>query len=195
MMNSSKRCLFHEFVSYSYVTDASVTSYIQSYIQDCYHTLLFRHSSIAVWIIITEFLPDCCNISVIVFNQFFDSRPAWYSVFLALAASPIWSRNSCIGFHSLNELYSSCVLLGTNVYTNNYWISEFCSSVSSCLGRSQLRSATVGNLVVPQILTKTIGIRGFSYSCLSIWNSLPAHLKDKNLTYCTSFQKTFMFKC
>ena len=62
------------------------------------------------------------------------------------------------------------------------YISELCSSVSSCPGRSQLRSATVGNLVVPQILTKTIGIRGFSYSCPSIWNSLPAHLKDKNLT-------------
>ena len=77
------------------------------------------------------------------------------------------------------------------------YISELCSSVSSCPGRSQLRSAAVGNLVVPQILTKTIGIRGFSYSCPSIWNSLPSHLKDKNLALPVfkKHLKTFLFKC
>ena len=42
---------------------------------------------------------------------------------------------------------------------------------------------------VPQILTKTIGIRGFSYSCPSIWNSLPAHLNDNQFLK-NSFWKT-----
>ena len=95
------------------------------------NTLLYGPSSIAVWIIVTEFWPDCRNISVIVFSLFFDLRPAWYSLFRALVASPIWSRNNYIGFHSLNELNSSCVQLRTNVYTNNHQ-STFLNYVPRC---------------------------------------------------------------
>ena len=62
------------------------------------------------------------------------------------------------------------------------YISETCNLVSSFPGRSQLGSASAGNLIVPTIRTKTIGTRGFFYSCPSVWNSLPLNWKNAELT-------------
>ena len=75
------------------------------------------------------------------------------------------------------------------------YISEMCDLVSSFPGRSQLRSASAANLIVPVIRTKTIGTRGFFYSCPSVWNSLPSNLKNFDLTLATfkNQLKTYFF--
>ena len=55
--------------------------------------------------------------------------------------------------------------------------------VSSVDGRSHLRSAAAGHLVVPITRTKTIGTKSFHYSAPKVWNSLPLQLRDCSLTY------------
>jgi hypothetical protein len=59
------------------------------------------------------------------------------------------------------------------------------NSVSAVQGRSQLRSATSGQLVVPYTHTKTVGIRGFYFSGPVTWNSLPTHIRVNAMS--TSF--------
>ena len=56
---------------------------------------------------------------------------------------------------------------------------EFClNKVSDIAGRSQLRSASEGQLVVPYSKTKTIGAIGFYISGPTFWYFLPCHLRD-----------------
>ena len=63
------------------------------------------------------------------------------------------------------------------------YLSEFCVRVSSQAGRSQLRSAAAGDLLIPPTRTVTIGGRGFSVAGPVAWNSLPMDLKDGTLTF------------
>ena len=63
------------------------------------------------------------------------------------------------------------------------YLSEFCVRVSSQAGRSQLRSAAAGDLLIPSTRTVTIGSRGFSVAGPVAWNSLPMDLKDGTLTF------------
>ena len=55
----------------------------------------------------------------------------------------------------------------------------------SHIGRSQLRSASSGQLLVPFIKAKTFGNRGFSFSCPSAWSKLPSTLKNQNVPLST----------
>jgi hypothetical protein len=57
------------------------------------------------------------------------------------------------------------------------YLSKLCVPVSTMSGRSRLRSAAAGELLVPNCSTKTIGPRAFAVSCPSAWNSLPANLR------------------
>ena len=54
--------------------------------------------------------------------------------------------------------------------------------VSMHPGRSHLRSAAIGDLLVPPTRTKTIGPHGFSSSGPSAWNKLPTDMKDGTLS-------------
>ena len=59
--------------------------------------------------------------------------------------------------------YKLCVLAYKCLHDSApVYISETCKLVSSFPGRSQLRSASAGNLIVPVIRTKTIGTEVFS---------------------------------
>ena len=63
-------------------------------------------------------------------------------------------------------------------------------------GRSQLRSAAAGQLVVPFSKTKTLGNKGFVISAPSTWNSLSSELHDQTMSL-FSFKKhlkTFLFQ-
>ena len=75
------------------------------------------------------------------------------------------------------------------------YLSDFCLPISSLAGRSQLRSAAVGDLLIPPTKTVTIGRRGFSVSGPATWNSLPANLKDATITLPTfkKLLKTYFF--
>ena len=53
------------------------------------------------------------------------------------------------------------------------YLSRHFTLVSSVDGRSHLRSAAAGHLVVPISKTKTIGTKSFYYSAPIVWNSLP----------------------
>ena len=59
----------------------------------------------------------------------------------------------------------------------------------------QLRSATSGQLYIPRTKTMTFGPRSFKVSSPTIWNDLPARLKDSSMSK-NSFRKllkTFLF--
>ena len=63
-------------------------------------------------------------------------------------------------------------------------------SISSMPGRRQLRSATSGQLYIPRTKTMAFGPRSFKVSGPTVWNDLPASLKDSS-TSKNSFRKLF----
>lgn len=75
------------------------------------------------------------------------------------------------------------------------YLSQSCLPVSSCSGRSQLRSAAAGALVVLRTNTVTIGPRAFAISCPTVWNTLPVDLHDDNLSFYAFRRKlkTFLY--
>jgi hypothetical protein len=62
------------------------------------------------------------------------------------------------------------------------YLAEYCISVRSVAGRSHLRSAAAGLLVIPSTKTITIANRAFAVSCPSAWNNLPSELRDDSLS-------------
>ena len=70
-----------------------------------------------------------------------------------------------------------------------------CVAISSMPGRRQLRSAASGQLYIPRTKTMTFGPSSYKVSGPTIWNDLPARLKDSSLSK-NSFRKllkTFLF--
>ena len=75
------------------------------------------------------------------------------------------------------------------------YLAGYFTPVSSIEGRSQLRSAATGLLLVPRTRTVTIGPRAFAVSSPAAWNSLPAGLRDPSISL-PSFRKklkTYLF--
>ena len=62
------------------------------------------------------------------------------------------------------------------------YLATDCIAISSMPGRRQLRSATSGQLYIPRTKTMTFGPRSFKVSGPTIWNDLPARLKDSSLS-------------
>ena len=75
------------------------------------------------------------------------------------------------------------------------YLAADCIVVSAIPGRRQLRSATSGQLYIPRTRTVTFGPRSFKICGPTIWNELPARMKDPSLSF-DSFRKllkTFLF--
>ena len=75
------------------------------------------------------------------------------------------------------------------------YLATDCIAISSLPGRIQLQSAASGQLFIPRTKTMTFGPRSFKVSGPTIWNDLPARLKDSSLSK-NSFRKllkTFLF--
>ena len=75
------------------------------------------------------------------------------------------------------------------------YLAADCIVVSAIPGRRQLRSATSGQLYIPRTRTVTFGPRSFKVCGPTIWNDLPARMKDPSLSF-DSFRKmlkTFLF--
>ena len=62
------------------------------------------------------------------------------------------------------------------------YLSELVTPVAGSEYRHRLRSATHGDLVIPEARLTTYGHRSFSYAGAKAWNALPNHLKDHSLT-------------
>ena len=75
------------------------------------------------------------------------------------------------------------------------YLIRYLTPVSSIVGRSHLRSAVTGTLLVPRSRTSTIGLRAFAISSPSAWNSLPADLRDPVVSLLTFRRrlKTYLF--
>ena len=84
--------------------------------------------------------------------------------------------------YQLNKL-QSILRAQPDLFCYYVYLSEFCVPLSSQAGHSQLRSAAVGDLLIPPTRTVTIGGRGFSVAGPVAWNSLPMDLKDGTLTF------------
>ena len=95
-------------------------------------------------------------------------------------------------------------IITSNIATLMYWclnglapsyLAADCIVVSEIPGRRQLRSATSGQLYIPRTRTVTFGPRSFKVCGPTIWNDLPARMKDPSLSF-DSFRKmlkTFLF--
>ena len=61
------------------------------------------------------------------------------------------------------------------------YLTSYCTPVSARTGRSNLRSATTGQFVVPR--TRTVyGSRSFAVHGPVVWNSLPVELRSPDMT-------------
>ena len=82
-------------------------------------------------------------------------------------------------------------LAGTKLYLVSY-----CTPVTSQTGRSKLRSATTGQLMVPRTRT-AYGSRSFAVHGPVVWNSLPAELRspDISMDVFRKQLKTLLFNC
>ena len=68
-------------------------------------------------------------------------------------------------------------------------------AVGATAGRPNLRSANCGQLDVPRVTLSSCGVRAFAHAGPSLWNTLPVHLKNRNLTLTTFMRhlKSYLF--
>ena len=62
------------------------------------------------------------------------------------------------------------------------YFSDICVPVHSVAGRSRLRSADHGDLIVPRVQTQSYGSRSFHVSGPTVWNSLPQNLRSSDIS-------------
>jgi len=62
------------------------------------------------------------------------------------------------------------------------YFSDICVPVHSVAGRSRLRSADHGDLIVPRVQTQRYGSRSFRVSGPTVWNSLPQNLRSSDIS-------------
>ena len=76
------------------------------------------------------------------------------------------------------------------------YLSTCCTPVASVSGRSMLRSAAAGELVVPAYRTSSFGRRAFAVTCPAAWNSLPSelHRSEIRLRVFKEQLKTVLFR-
>ena len=76
-----------------------------------------------------------------------------------------------------------------------HYLSTMCHPASRLPGRKNLRSANRGQLDVPCATLSSCGVRAFAHAGPSLWNTLPVHLKNHNLTLTTfmSHLKSYLF--
>ena len=65
------------------------------------------------------------------------------------------------------------------------YLSTMCHPASRLPGRQNLCSANRGQLDVPCATLSSCGVRAFAHAGPSLWNTLPVHLKNRNLTLTT----------
>jgi len=54
--------------------------------------------------------------------------------------------------------------------------------LETVVGRAKVRSARHGELVVPPTRTKTFGSRSFRSAAPTVWNSLPQHVRQSEVS-------------
>ena len=59
---------------------------------------------------------------------------------------------------------------------------DICQPVSTVAGRSNLRSADRGDLVIPRTTGTRYGPRSFRSSAPTVWNHLPLHLHSRDIS-------------
>ena len=59
-----------------------------------------------------------------------------------------------------------------------WYLADYCVPVSTVPGRQHLRSARRRQLIVPRVRRSTLGARAFAIAGPTVWDSLPASLRD-----------------
>ena len=90
-------------------------------------------------------------------------------------------------FVSLYKVHTVQAFSRSGVYIHGFappYLAGYFTPVSSIEGRSQLRSAAAGLLLVPRTWTVTIiDPRAFAVSSPAAWNSLPFDLRDPGIIF------------
>ena len=90
----------------------------------------------------------------------------------------IQTRPNAYGFNYASTLYQPVIVIFRRCLKNTAprYLSDNCIPVATLSGRSHLRSAVSGSLLVPACRTVTTGPRTFAVACPKSWNSLPQDL-------------------
>jgi len=77
------------------------------------------------------------------------------------------------------------------------YFTDVCIPVETVAGRAKLRSARHGELILPPTRAKTFGSCSFRSAAPSIWNSLPHHIRQYDVSrgQFASHLKTWLFSC
>ena len=145
---------------------------------------LFMPSSTADWITATVCLPRWVTSWSVSFNQFYERQHGWFSRRRSTTTSPMTFETSYTGFRFGSEFRLNFVCSFSRCLRGEAppYLTEMLSLVSSSDALRSHRSAARGDLIIPRTFTKTFGPRGFAVSGPTAWNSLPAYLKDKDLS-------------
>ena len=79
--------------------------------------------------------------------------------------------------------------------TSPAYFHGICRSVASVEGRAMLRSGNYGELIEPQTRGKRYGPRSFRVAASFVWNNLPRHLRNNDISreQLARDLKTFLF--
>jgi len=77
------------------------------------------------------------------------------------------------------------------------YFTDVCIPVETVAGRAKLPTARHGELIVPPTRTKTFGSRSFCSAAPTVWNSLPHHIRQSDVSrgQFASRLKTWLFSC
>jgi len=77
------------------------------------------------------------------------------------------------------------------------YFTDVCILVETVAGRAKLRSARHGELIMPPTRTKTFGSRSFRSAAPTVWNSLPHHIRQSDVSrgQFANRLKTWLFSC
>jgi len=77
------------------------------------------------------------------------------------------------------------------------YFTDVCIPAETVAGSAKLRSARHGELIVPPTRTKTFSSRSFHSAAPTVWNSLPHHIRQSDVSreQFVSRLKTWLFSC
>ena len=194
--------------------ELSLTAHINQLTRSCYYYIrqlrsirrsLTTDSALALVLALIHSRLDYCNgvlagLPVHQINQLQSVQCAAARLVLRLPARSSLSNLMTSELHWLpypqRITFKLCIL----AYKCNHgmapsYLSDLCVRLANVPGRSNLRSASNGDLLIPRINKGRMGARGFSYACPTAWNSLNDYLKNDTLTF-GAFKKqlkTYLF--
>ena len=175
-------------------SQSQVVNYWTLYRQSCWYRIdpsgLFYYSLDTVWD--TTCMNQWCGLRPSVLRQDRSETKKSVSVlvFVLYALVLVLQVWCCVvkhGLHWLSVPQRVKFKLGTMMHSCLHnsaprYLCDYCIPIANVAARSQLRSASHHQVVVPRYNTSTFGRPAFSVAGPTVWNSLPDKLRDPSLS-------------